>query len=753
MFKENILDFFYKTILSVIINYFVIRLITEALDIEMTSFISLIIFTVSLVSILLLTYVFKKPMSIIIFISLALIIMIYLNKYQTETFLNLNNIRNEYLSWMIDYIGGLTFKIDKYIYILVSILTFLVSLINFIFIFKAEKIYLLLLLEAPIFLYRWFLYVDVALIYFLFFIIPVLLLYTYKNYKKNKSIWIKEKKIVKGNIIKNWIIYSIIVSILIVSFSAMLPRDFPPITWKWLDKKAQGIFPGLTEWRNSKKSSMGYGKTIKFDMTLTDYQSDKRRLGGPVDVKNVLVMKVKSPKKVYLRGRVSNFYTGTYWKNTQDVYHEKIQNQPIDLKDKKIYGEHITQKIEHANLLTSTIFSSYVPNIVKHIDNFYSTEEYELFSERLLLKEEEYTVKSIKPYVYWDLIYKSKYKPKKEYEKYLQVPEMTPERVLDLSKEITKGLESDYEKLEALVAFLRNNYKYTLKPKKTPYNRDFVDYFLFEEKEGYCTYFATSLAIMARSINIPTRYVEGYITPEEKKNGKYYVYSKNAHAWVESYIENYGWMTFEATPKYDEPDYAEGKAKKEEKEKDDNNIEYDGNLGNRELNMGKLQELQRMILPKDEEDINKSDEKNNVFKYIIILLIIVSIFLLLRIIYGYIIIKKYFNKLSNKSKEDKIVIYYKHILDLLDLINNKKENDETTTEFSNRVKIKIDSSYSFKEITNIFNKARYSLNEVSNKDVEIIKNYYNCCERNVRMKLGVLKFFIHRFIIMDMYKK
>ena len=74
-------------------------------------------------------------------------------------------------------------------------------------------------------------------------------------------------------------------------------------------------------------------------------------------------------------------------------------------------------------------------------------------------------------------------------------------------------------------SYLSHNYTYNLKPPGKPANVDFVEYFLFETREGFCTHYASSMVLMLRSIDIPCRYVTGYVLdapddfesiPEEK---------------------------------------------------------------------------------------------------------------------------------------------------------------------------------------------------------------------------------------------
>jgi hypothetical protein len=73
--------------------------------------------------------------------------------------------------------------------------------------------------------------------------------------------------------------------------------------------------------------------------------------------------------------------------------------------------------------------------------------------------------------------------------------------------------------------------------------------FLFERKQGHCEYFASSMAVMLRTLGIPSRVVNGFRSDEfNDVTGNYVVRAKNAHSWVEAYFPGYGWVTFDPTP-------------------------------------------------------------------------------------------------------------------------------------------------------------------------------------------------------------
>jgi hypothetical protein len=85
-------------------------------------------------------------------------------------------------------------------------------------------------------------------------------------------------------------------------------------------------------------------------------------------------------------------------------------------------------------------------------------------------------------------------------------------------------------------------------------NDDYVDQFLFETKTGYCDNFSSSMAVMLRTLGIPTRWVKGYTSgdflqySDEYSGGQLYeVTNNNAHSWVEVFFPNQGWVPFEPT--------------------------------------------------------------------------------------------------------------------------------------------------------------------------------------------------------------
>jgi transglutaminase-like putative cysteine protease/Tfp pilus assembly protein PilF len=124
----------------------------------------------------------------------------------------------------------------------------------------------------------------------------------------------------------------------------------------------------------------------------------------------------------------------------------------------------------------------------------------------------------------------------------------TERRIQELAEALTDGTDNYFDKVRELVLYLAaGDYRYSFRPGIAP-DGDQLSHFLFESKKGYCSYFAFAFASMLRSIKIPSRVVVGfYLDPETEKFGFYPVLSSMAHAWVEVWFPEYGWIEFDPT--------------------------------------------------------------------------------------------------------------------------------------------------------------------------------------------------------------
>lgn len=123
-----------------------------------------------------------------------------------------------------------------------------------------------------------------------------------------------------------------------------------------------------------------------------------------------------------------------------------------------------------------------------------------------------------------------------------------PKKVKELALELTKDCKYEYEKATVLAEyFAGTEFLYDLSYDAPD---DSVEYFLFEGKTGTCSDFATAYVLMARSVGLTVRYVEGFVASEEQNleyDMEYVVRTRSAHAYPEVFIPNYGYIIFEPT--------------------------------------------------------------------------------------------------------------------------------------------------------------------------------------------------------------
>ncbi len=113
--------------------------------------------------------------------------------------------------------------------------------------------------------------------------------------------------------------------------------------------------------------------------------------------------------------------------------------------------------------------------------------------------------------------------------------------------ELIKGKTTDYEKVRALYSYFsrENGFTYSLTTGSTGNSSEIASF--LKNKVGYCQQYAAALAWMVRAANIPARVAFGF-TRGQINGDTYQITNHNAHAWTEVYLQNFGWIPFDATP-------------------------------------------------------------------------------------------------------------------------------------------------------------------------------------------------------------
>jgi hypothetical protein len=329
-------------------------------------------------------------------------------------------------------------------------------------------------------------------------------------------------------------------------------------------------------------------------------------------------------------------------------------------------------------------------------------------------------------------------------EQYIQLPEKLPDRVSLLAKELTKDYETDYEKLKAIENYL-NTLTYTTNIAKTPKEEDFVDYFLFEQQEGYCTYFATAMAVLARCADIPTRYVEGFVVDYESMEDKdtYKVLSSNAHSWIEAYIQGVGWIPFEPTPPFADGRYVQWKEKinpyaytedsSYQAEAEDMSVYY--------------QDMVEEVKESNPKETKPLGNKNH-YPQILgigagIVFLAVSIFF----VYYRFLINRYNQKFKKSLGNEKLFFLFHELLRYLGKEGYRLFADETLTAFSERIgKRFCYDDIIFSDVAEIFMKVRYGNHVVSERQLNLVTSFLIQYKKEITKKQGTFKMFFDRFL-------
>mgnify|MGYP000400970353 CR=1 FL=1 len=130
---------------------------------------------------------------------------------------------------------------------------------------------------------------------------------------------------------------------------------------------------------------------------------------------------------------------------------------------------------------------------------------------------------------------------------YTQLPGANA-RIRKLTEGIIAGLDNDYDRTVAVEKYLKTKFTYTT-DLPDPGAEAPLDAFLFTHQRGHCEYFATAMAVMLRSVGIPTRNVNGFMGGVWNEFDDFLaVRNADAHSWVEVWMGDAGWVPFDPTP-------------------------------------------------------------------------------------------------------------------------------------------------------------------------------------------------------------
>jgi transglutaminase-like putative cysteine protease len=294
------------------------------------------------------------------------------------------------------------------------------------------------------------------------------------------------------------------------------------------------------------------------------------RLGVQADVGDYLtagreaeLLRVRSSEPLLWRGGTMDYFDGVRWSDTTQAAADDGEEIAPGVETRPVL-----QRVQVLNAQTDLVFGGY--KIVR-TSEFLEADENSDGSWSMDEPFEEgdfYDVTSEIPQpTAAQLRGAGNDYPSAVEDKFLQLPEDTPPVVHETAERIQREYESatPYDRARAIEQYLIYDGGFT-------YNLDVsyrradkaVEEFLGEGKEGFCTQFSTSMALLLRDMNVPSRVVYGATSGEEVSEGEYLVTGSNMHTWVEAYFPGVGWYPFNPTPGFSMPDAMEANARRPE---------------------------------------------------------------------------------------------------------------------------------------------------------------------------------------------
>lgn len=509
-------------------------------------------------------------------------------------------------------------------------------------------------------------------------------------------------------------------------------------------------------------------------------------------------------RAIYLKGYVGSDYTGYSWgghsQEMEDAYKEMLSRIPQDAFEPINQMSQMVDRYIQDGLVSSINEDSMDIRLVDANRNFiyvpYFTDYNELSNIKYkqdlyaapVKKNDSYSVKyynsmtlagalyssgtgtledvrhispAIKEYMAYENYYKDYV-----YKAYTKLPEKGCERLIQEFSNIPlkEGSQfQEYYKIQYIGDYLNKNTTYSLSPGKLPKGKDYAEYFLYENKKGYCAHYATAATLMLRAAGIPARYVEGYVVNDSdvrnnrlsrskinSNNGnngnndliEVSVKDRNAHAWVEIYSDYYGWQLYDFTPG---ASFANSIAENEEKKA---NVTPTPPVITTAPNHDKKEDKPETPVTPDKDTTKTSASKNaaaaaerqqqldTAFFVLFIILLLGSV--------GFIIIRIVINNKKNQktwNHNKRAIVLYAEMDKILTV--NKELSKHGKCLEDNEEYLKTNCSYidpeAFSNCMEIVRRARFGKGAITKAELEQVELLHHSLYRRVFTELSVLK--------------
>ncbi|OGI42304.1 MAG: hypothetical protein A2150_07200 [Candidatus Muproteobacteria bacterium RBG_16_64_11] len=292
------------------------------------------------------------------------------------------------------------------------------------------------------------------------------------------------------------------------------------------------------------------------DREMLDVVNPDGRANNEKD--NGILFFLQTDRPLYVKGKTYDRFDGRQWFAVPTArHHQPVERSEFRLNDSN-EGMKVRQVYTIAQPMNDEILAAFRPASIHFPSRqIQSSVAGDLRASSVLRQGTVYTV--------FSRIHYNEHRPGSvdrepidAKQAFLELPKGSSEHLKQLAYDVSARDTDPYAKAVAIEQFLQTSYAYTLGTIGQEPTRSAIEEFLFTTKTGHCELFASSHALLLRSIGIPSRFVTGFsATRYNPLTGYYEVRRLDAHAWVEAYFEGRGWVSFEPTPGYELPEPAE----------------------------------------------------------------------------------------------------------------------------------------------------------------------------------------------------
>lgn len=394
-------------------------------------------------------------------------------------------------------------------------------------------------------------------IYLAVFVVSALLLAVRSHLAEREIVWRLEGVRYAADIQVDFLRDGFLLALVVLSLALLLPNAASN------GAMSGALEPLRTPWRQVQQewgrlfNSLNYQGTAVgepvFGNTLT--------LGGPRDLGDQIIMDVSSPQGRYWRAVAYDTFTGQGWLSTATVS-QAIDGSTHVFTPRFQARSEVTQTITIQAPTGNVLMAAGQPVRVslKATADLFVIEpapgdrppvaEIAMLHRRdaALRPGDKYlAVSSLSQATVEDLQDAGRDYPAWVTERYLELPEDLSPQVAELARKVTAGATNPYDQLAAIEQYLRG-FTYNDQIAAPPPGVNAVNYFLFDVQQGYCDYYASSFAMMARTLGIPARVSAGYAQGDYVPEANLYrVREYHGHSWPEVFFPGYGWIEFEPT--------------------------------------------------------------------------------------------------------------------------------------------------------------------------------------------------------------